>query len=54
MLKDLNCVITITNSSKRQKRKEKFVPVQAVQAYRSVQVQVHSFFKAQHWMEMSG
>jgi hypothetical protein len=41
MLKERNCVITNTNANKREKCKGKFVPMQAMQAYGGVQVQVH-------------
>jgi len=54
MLKERNCVITNTNSDKREKCKGKFVPMQAMRAYGGVQVHVYLFFKAQHWVEVSG
>jgi hypothetical protein len=43
VLKGHNCVITNTSSSKREKGTGKFVPVQAIQAYGVLQVQLHSF-----------
>lgn len=54
MLKERNSVITNTKSSKGEKRKGKFVSMQAMRAYGGVQILVHSFFKAQSWVEVSG
>jgi len=54
LLKERNCIITDTNSSKRENRKGKFVYMQAMRAYGGVQVLVHSFFKAQSWVQLSG